>query len=216
VTGSAAVTEIVAVIPVKGLAKAKSRLSDRLTPAERAQLVLHLLDRVLAAVFASALVQRCLVVSPDPLVRTSAEAAGAVAVDEATPGAGQNAALEHARRVARRWNPTALLVLSGDLPLLTPQDLEMICRLGAEDGTVVVAPDRPRTGTNALHLRPPDLLPFRFGAGSFRQHVREARDCAARIRAYYGSGTAFDLDVPEDLDLIQRIDPTFKRTDPHR
>lgn len=192
-----------AVIPVKRLDQAKSRLAGRLSPAERSLLVVQLLDRVLEAVFASALVGDCLVVSPDPLVRAHAEAAGALGVDEVPPGGGQNPSLEWGRAVAQsRWHPSALLVLSGDLPLITPTDLDAIAQLGAKDGTVVLAPDRRRVGTNALYLRPPDLLPFRFGPDSRREHTTEAESRGLRVEIYQGVGTTFDLDLPEDLDVI--------------
>lgn len=191
------------VIPIKRLEQAKSRLAGCLEPAERARLVLRLLDHVLGAVFAAAPGGPCLVVSADPVVRAHAVAAGALAIDEATPGGGQNRSLEWGRIVARqRWQPAALLVLSGDLPLITSADLVAIGQLGAADGTVVLAPDRRRVGTNALLLRPPDLLSFQFGQDSLRAHASAAESRGLRVQTYNGMGTAFDLDVPEDLDRI--------------
>ncbi len=205
----------VAVIPVKDLGTAKSRLADRLSSTERADLVLGLLDRVLAAVSGSTLVDRWVVVSPDPVVRARAVARGAVAIEDGREGNGQNAALEHARSVARRWRPAALLVLSGDLPLVTAKDVDEIGRLGIAEGSVVLAPDRHGIGTNALCLRPPDLLPFRFGADSFRLHAAEAAARGLRVSVYRGLGTAYDLDRPDDVDLIESLDATFRIADLH-
>ncbi len=189
------------VIPIKGLERAKSRLAGRLTREERCALVLQLLDHVLGVVGAWTAVEHVVVVTPDPSVRARAEAVGAVAIDEVAE-AGQNAALEHARAMARRWGPRAMLVLSGDLPLLGAQDLEAIGRLGAKEGSIVLAPDRHGVGTNALLLHPPDLIPFRFGPDSFHQHLREAVARHLLVQVYRGVGTALDLDLPEDLDLI--------------
>ncbi len=124
-----------------------------------------------------------------------------MALDEEA-GAGQNGALEHARAMARQWHPRAMLVLSGDLPLLSAQDLEEMGRLGAREGSIVLAPDRHGVGTNALLLHPPDLIPFRFGPGSFHLHRREAEARHLRVQVYRGRGTAVDLDLPEDLDLV--------------
>jgi 2-phospho-L-lactate guanylyltransferase len=193
------------VIPIKGLEGAKSRLGDRLLSAERSALVLQVLDHVLTVVRASDVAERCVVVSSDPVVRARVDDSRAIAMDEAVPGAGQNAALEHARAAMRRWNPSALLVLSGDLPLLAPRDVLEMGRLGAEQGTVVLGPDRHGIGTNALLLHPPELIPFRFGPDSYHEHTREALARGLRIEVYRGRGIAFDLDLPEDLDLIQRL-----------
>ena len=100
-----------------------------------------------------------------------------------------------------------------DLPLVTTADLEEIGRLGLADGSVVLAPDRHGIGTNALYLRPPDLLPFRFGADSFRLHAQAAEARGLQTRVYRGLGTAYDLDLPEDVDLIQSVDSTFRIAD---
>lgn len=192
---------VIAVVPIKGLESAKSRLASRLGPHERSALVLRLLDHVLGVVGTWSAVERVVVVTPDPSVVERAEAFGATVIDEVA-GAGQNAALERARAIAHRWSPSAMLVLSGDLPLLVPRDLEEIGRLGATEGSVVLAPDRHGVGTNALLLRPPDLIPFRFGPDSFHRHIQEAESRRLRVRVYRGVGTALDLDLPEDLDLV--------------
>jgi len=188
-------------IPVKRLESAKSRLAGRLNREERCALVLHLLDHVLGAIGAWTAVDRVVVVTPDPRVRARAEAVGAMVLDEVA-GSGHNGALEHARAMARRWGPRAMLVLSGDLPLLRVQDLEEMGRLGARDGSVVLAPDRHGVGTNALLLHPPDLIPFRFGPDSFHLHRREGEARHLRVQVYRGIGTALDVDLPEDLDLV--------------
>ncbi len=233
--------EVVAVVPVKPLSTAKGRLATALGPAERAELVLRCLDRVLAAVGASPAVERCLVVSSDPTIGARASAAGAAWLDEANRGdrvggvrrrvatwgaedadvslaprpeergedlaTPHNRALEWARvEAVRRWHPEALLVLAGDLPLLTAADVEAMIALGAEPRTVVLAPDRHGSGTNALLLRPPDALPFRFGPNSFALHAEEAAARSLVVRTYRGRGTAVDVDDPDDLVVLARQD----------
>jgi 2-phospho-L-lactate guanylyltransferase len=197
--------DLVAVVPVKALAEAKSRLAPRLSPAARADLVLTMLDRVLAAVQASGQVGRCVVVSPDPAVRERAARAGATPLDEApaigeVPVTRHNAALGRARALALAWRPGALLVLAADLPFLTVANLQALAALGARDGTVVLAPDRAGTGTNALLLRPPGALPFCFGPDSYATHRQAAEERGLAVQLYRAPGTAFDLDQPADLD----------------
>lgn len=208
--GGPSLPSVTVVVPIKGLESAKSRLASHLGPDERSALVLRLLDHVLGVVAAWSAVERVVVVTPDPSVRARAEAIGAMTIDEVT-GAGQNAALERARALARHWSPAAMLVLSGDLPLLGQADLEEIGRLGATEGTVVFAPDRHGVGTNALLLHPPDLIPFRFGPDSFQRHAQEAESRGLRVRVYRRIGTALDLDLPEDLNLVEKLARTSTR-----
>jgi 2-phospho-L-lactate guanylyltransferase len=203
-------TRVVAVVPVKALATAKSRLAARLSPAERAEIVLRLLDRVITAAREASSIHRCLVVSTDPAVLTRADARGAEALQEPATGSpmGHNQALELARVVVgQRWNPDALLVLAGDLPLLIAADVDALVSLGARPESVVLAPDRNGTGTNALLLHPPDSLAFRFGPNSFAAHSRAAAARGLHLRVYRGRGTAYDVDRPEDLDALDEPSP---------
>ena len=60
-------------------------------------------------------------------------------------------------------------------------------------------PIAPGTGTNGLVLRPPGVIGFRFGTGSFAKHVAEVEQAGVPLVAVNRTGLAFDLDTPEDL-----------------
>ncbi len=67
-------------------------------------------------------------------------------------------------------------MLAADLPLIGPEDLEALARLGECSSRLVVAsPDRFEDGTNALLMRPPGVIPYALGPGSFKRHVARAR-----------------------------------------
>jgi len=192
---------IYAVVPVKTLAVAKSRLEPALSATERAGLVESLLQGVLRALAESGVVALTAVVSPDPRACALAQALGAVGLPD--PGGGLNAALEAGRTWAVAQGATALLVLLGDLPLLAGSDIAALAALlvaaPAADPTVVLAPDRRDGGTNAMLLRPPGALPFAFGLDSYRRHHAAATAAGVTVRLYRAPGTAFDLDTPSDL-----------------
>jgi 2-phospho-L-lactate guanylyltransferase len=201
-------TGVVVVVPVKALAAAKSRLAVRFSPDERAQIVLRLFDHVMTATREAGSIDRCLVVSADPAVLARAMACAAEVLEEPTTSSSSshNDALELGRAVVgQRWNPAALLVLAGDLPLLTAADLDAMVALGVEPGTIVLAPDRSGMGTNAMLMRPPDALAFHFGLNSFAAHTREAAARGLRLHVYRGRGTAHDVDLPEDLDALDEL-----------
>jgi len=67
---------------------------------------------------------------------------------------------------------------------------------------VALAPCRHGTGTNALFLRPPDLIAPGFGADSFRRHCDLARRAGLEPVIVRMPGLAFDLDTPLDWQTV--------------
>src|SRR4028119_136357 len=95
------------------------------------------------------------------------------------------------RRGAAQRGAPALRVLPADRPLIEPEDVLAVLA-GAASAPVVVAPDRARSGTNALLLRPPDALPFLFGPESFEAHLGAARDRGAEAWGREDGHLSFD------------------------
>ena len=115
---------------------------------------------------------------------------------------GLNAGLDQARGDAQADGIETLVVLHGDLPNLSAEDvLALLAGLGAVAAGrgVAIAPDRTGAGTNGLGLRPPGAIAFRFGTGSFAAHLSEAEAAGAALSVVERPGLAFDLDTPEDL-----------------
>lgn len=188
---------IFGVIPVKDLAGTKSRLSPVLTPEGRAGLTVYMMKNVLSAMRAAGIEHVC-VVSPDRMVLGMAEEAGASPLRQESRGL--NPALEEARSWAISEGASALLVLPADLPLLKPPDVEVLLEAAEVEGPVVaIAPDSAGSGTNALLLRPPGVLPFLFGPNSFEAHLHAARERGLEPRVSERPRLAFDLDTAGDL-----------------
>jgi 2-phospho-L-lactate guanylyltransferase len=70
---------------------------------------------------------------------------------------------------------------------------------------VVIAPDRHMKGTNALLLSPANLIEYDFGGDSFERHCARARRAGARLEIVNLPSLGLDLDVPEDLELVRKI-----------
>ena len=199
--GPADLSRLVAIIPVRALEGAKSRLGGTLDAEERQALVLGLLDRTVRAADAAGPIATVVVVSRDPVVLRAASAAGATPIRQVDDG------LNEGLRAATRWaiadGATAVLVLAGDLPGISVAAIEDLVAEAAERlepgrPLVAIVPDRHGRGTNALLVAPPDAISFAFGAASRTAHLAAASATRATTVELAGP-LALDLDLPEDL-----------------
>lgn len=203
-------SRIWAVVPIRGLRTAKTRLSPDLDPAERLTLVTEMLRRTLVATRDAESIEGTVVVTLDPAVAGIATAHRAVGLVDILPGL--NEAILAARSLAVSREASAVLILPADLPSVTAERLEALVSeargalAGAADagrgipahGLVAVVPDRHREGTNALLVAPADLIEPDFGPGSGAAH----RAAAAAVGAFYlemDGPLTLDVDTPADL-----------------
>jgi 2-phospho-L-lactate guanylyltransferase len=204
------------VLPVKVLARAKSRLAV-LAGDRRRELALALAADTVAAVLACPAVARVIVVTSDPVAGPLLAALGAVVVpdepagldgpdDPTDPGLQDllNAALRHGAAVAaRRWPGTGFAALTADLPALRPAELATALHaaedVGATAGRAAFVPDAAGVGTT-LYAVPPggDFRPL-FGGAS---RARHAASGAAEIDLDDMTGLRRDVDTPEDLQAV--------------
>jgi 2-phospho-L-lactate guanylyltransferase len=183
------------IVPHRGLSVAKTRLAPVLGPDERIELARTLLKSVLAVVRQA--VSDVVVISPAADLEPIITDAGARLVVQR--GMGLNQGLDQARSEAVADGIQTLAVLHGDLPNLTPDDVRALLDAVTGDRGVAIAPDRAGAGTNGMALRPPQVIGFRFGQGSFAAHQVQAQDAGLSPTIVERPGLAFDLDTPEDL-----------------
>ena len=192
----------IAVVPVKTLALAKTRLAAALSPDERIALMRQTLRRVLGALDLPQIAMR-VVVSPDEGILRDARAAGAHGLLQASVGL--NPGLVEARDWAMANGAEALLIALGDLPLLSREHVAALLAQGGGPNSLVLAPDRHGTGTNLLLLHPPDAIPFQFGGGSFARHLAAAEAEGLTAHLHEHPATALDLDTPDDLAALEGL-----------
>jgi 2-phospho-L-lactate guanylyltransferase len=192
-----------ALIPVKSLSEAKSRLATHLTQSQRAQLMLDMLHHVLCVLQDSKAFESIAVVSSDLYVLEQAQHWGVQAREEQAQG--HNPALHAAalQELATGANDnTALLTISADLPLLGVQDVRKMLER-AEEYDVVLAQSQEGTGTNALLVHPPLAVPYVFGLNSLQQFISEAQQRHLRYTCYHSLGLSLDIDTYNDLATLQ-------------
>ncbi len=190
-----------AVVPVKSLREAKSRLASALSPEERSALTLSMLNHVLATIRESGVISSIGIVSPNS---TELRLSEDIAVIEQTR-TGLNNHLEEGREWAISNGADAFMIIFADLPLLTPDDIRAIIDIGEAKGTVVLAPDRHGGGTNILLSHPASLSTLAFGQGSYQKHQAQALADGCRIETYISEGTSLDIDTPEDLSFWRTV-----------
>ena len=190
-----------AVVPVKSLQEAKSRLTAALSPEERSALTLNMLNHVLATITESGVISKIGIVSPNS---AELQLPKDIAVIEQMRS-GLNNHLEEGREWAISNGADALMIIFADLPLLTPDDIRAITNIGKARGTLVLAPDRHGGGTNIMLTHPASLSTFAFGQGSYQKHRAQTLPDRSRIKTYISKGTALDIDTPEDLSFWRTV-----------
>jgi len=195
-----------AVVPIRGLRTAKTRLGADLAPEQRLALVTEMLRRTLVATRDASAIAGTIVVTLDPAAARLAKSHGAIGLVERVPGL--NEAIHAGRSLATARRATAVLVLPADLPRVTAAaiselvDASREASEGASDlglrGHVTLVPDRHGEGTNALLLSPPAVIEPAFGTASRATHRAEALAAGATYLEI-GGPLGLDVDTPADL-----------------
>jgi 2-phospho-L-lactate guanylyltransferase len=183
------------VVPLKPLARAKSRLSDTAGDGVRPGLALAFAQDTVGAALSCPAVRDVVVVTDDPLAGHELAALGARIVADA-PGAGLNAALAHAEDAVRTVRPESpVAALNADLPALRPAELARVLDAAAEFPRAFLA-DAAGMGTTLLAAGPGTELRPAFGTDSRARH----RDSGA-VELVPGpvDSVRQDVDTGEDL-----------------
>ena len=187
-----------ALLPVKSLARAKSRLRDHFSDEDRIEIARALFEDALE-LCAAADFLTWWVVSDDADVLGQAARRDLNTLTDA--GAGLNAALRHAVARLRAEGAQSFTIVPADVPLAYRGDLVDLLDTGATSDIVVV-PSRSDGGTNALHLGEAGLIDPQFGPGSLRAHVGLAEARKLRCSILSLPRLELDIDTIEDVDAF--------------
>ncbi|MFE2097306.1 2-phospho-L-lactate guanylyltransferase [Streptomyces sp. PTD9-10] len=183
------------VIPLKPLARAKSRLSDTAGDGVRPGLALAFAQDTVSAALACPAVSDVLVVTDDALAGRELAALGARIVPDA-PASGLNAALAHGAATVREMRPgAAVAALNADLPALRPLELSRVLSAAAEFPRAFLA-DAAALGTTLLAATPDQELRPAFGTDSRARHRTSG---ARELDLTEVDSVRQDVDTGEDL-----------------
>ena len=171
-----------ALVPLRRLETAKTRLGELLDKGERAALAAAMATDVLGALTRHRHIASVTLVSDDPGAGALASALGVTHVPESQLAvSGLNRVLGAAVAALPSGGANYGLVLHADLPLLRESDISALLE-ALENSDLVIGTDSAGAGTNALgfHLdRPPAM---QFGEDSCARHATWARAAGMRVK----------------------------------
>jgi 2-phospho-L-lactate guanylyltransferase len=190
-----------ALIPVKSLDRAKSRLAPVLNASERRVLAVLMLQDVLEQAIQCPLVEHIAVVTADTDIAGMLRKWPVRVIDEQQPR-GQSRAVRYACDRLAAAGASSVVVLSADIPTALASEVGELLQAATRSPSVVVATDRHGTGSNGLALSPPTAIHPCFGHNSLRRHHESAARNGVPVATLRLRGLALDIDDPSDLMLL--------------
>ncbi|MDO9084569.1 MAG: 2-phospho-L-lactate guanylyltransferase [Anaerolineaceae bacterium] len=191
-----------AVIPIKTLEKAKNRLASVLSKEDRKKLVLQLFEHTLQELTDWQILEGILVVSSDPYINQFVAPYGFEFLLEKQPN-GLNGSTQLAAEFLDRKGVEAMLVVHGDLPLVSQKELNRLVEAAPSHG-ILIAPDRHQSGTNVLWVAPPLIIPFAYGCDSFQKHQELANNVNCPLVIFQSETLGLDIDFPDDFSFYSQ------------
>ena len=188
-------------IPVKDLSKANERLASVLSKKQRTDLAYVMLEDVFSAVGESKLADNRVIVTLDRKAEKMAIEEGFDVIREETQ-LGESSSVDLAMQVCRKMGAKSVLVIPGDTPLITGEDLDFVLEKEQKGKSVILIPSEDELGTNAILRKPPDSIPSMFGDDSFRKHKEEAERRYVPYDVYKNFNISIDIDEPEDIETF--------------
>ena len=192
-----------ALVPLKDLVQAKTRLAGLLRPSERRALAQAMVEDVLAVSSRHPQISRVTLVSDDPCAGLLASKYRIDCWPETDLDChGLNAVVQRASERLITEVDEPLLVLHGDLPLLTAADISAVLDCQQRLGGLVIACDQQGSGTNVLAFDRASVPVFCFGVDSCARHLAAARSAGVAAQVLQRWGTATDVDEARDLAVL--------------
>lgn len=189
------------VVPLKPLARAKSRLGKAAGEELRPRFALAFAQDTVSAALSCRAVRDVVVVTDDRTAGAALAALGARVVAD-VPAAGLNAALEHGARSVLALRPdAAVAALNADLPALRPEELARVLDFSTAFPRAFVT-DTQGIGTTFLSAAPGVELRPAFGGPSAARHLASG---AAEISLPGLDSVRRDVDTGEDLRVAMAL-----------
>lgn len=196
--------DIWAVVPVKDTGDAKQRLAHALTPPQRQELALAMVEDVLDALAATPGLSGLAVVTVDARVqKLAAKRRIRIFADDARSG--HTAAVAGAARRLAAEGHGGMLAMPGDIPLASAAEINRLLQAHGRAPAVTICPAHDGRGSNAVICSPPDAVPLKFGNDSFQPHLAAARALGIEPAVLHLPGIGLDIDNPTDIEAFMGV-----------
>ena len=190
-----------ALLPVKDLVQAKTRLSGVLAPHERRHLAQAMVEDVLSVLCEVRGLQGIQLLSDDPAAGLLAHKYQVELMEESALGcSGLNPVIEAGVGLLAAREIDRVMVVHCDVPLVQVGDLEeFLSELNAPGVDLLLCPDLEGTGTNLMGFEVSHPPEFHYGPGSCQAHLASAQTLGQRARLWQNARIGLDVDTPADL-----------------
>lgn len=190
--------KIAAVIPMKSLHSAKSRLSNILTAQQRKNLAMYLLDATIKEIKKSCIISEIIIVSNDKAVKNYSCLNNLKYIKDSEEGVNKAVILADNYCIDNGIN--ANIVIPHDLPFISAKEIDEICTMSNKyHKCIIICPSKRFDGTNILFRKPPDVIKTHYDDNSYMNHLKEAYKFKIPIESLDIVKLRFDLDTKEDL-----------------
>ena len=94
---------------------------------------------------------------------------------------------------------TDILQIPGDVPLVTPREIEQVVNQHLPAPSMTIVPARDKKGSNCVICSPPNSVPLQFGNNSFFPHLKVAQNLGITPTIIKLPGLGLDIDTEADL-----------------
>ncbi|NHI94423.1 MAG: 2-phospho-L-lactate guanylyltransferase [Candidatus Lokiarchaeota archaeon] len=104
----------------------------------------------------------------------------------------------------------SVLILHSDIPSITPEDLDLIVKKANSSNKIaILVPSEKKDGTNAVYIKPANLMDFQFGKNSYEKHLEQLKK-VKNIDLFVLENKNLSLDIDTYEDLIKFIERKTK------
>lgn len=190
--------KIAAVIPMKNLHFAKSRLSTILTLQQRKNLAFFLLNTTIKTLKESRLINEIIIVSSDKTIEKFSFENSLKFIKDSDSGV--NNAVILADHYCINNDIDANIVIPHDLPFISAKEIDQICNMSKKyPKCIIICPSKRFDGTNILFRKPPNVIKTFYDDNSYMNHLKEAQRLNIPIESLELDNLMFDIDTKEDL-----------------
>jgi 2-phospho-L-lactate guanylyltransferase len=197
--------KIFAIVPVKSFENAKSRFGSLLSTHGRIRLSGMFLERTISTLKKTPSIQKILLVSADARIKGIASDYGVTFLEEMKE-AGVNSAVKLADEFCFSARADASLVLPTDLPLIVPEDIEIMCKsVLEEEDCVILCPSYKFDGSNVLLRKPCNIISTSYDKESYPNHVLAGIRSNVKTRVLFLDRLMIDIDTVNDIKKMLSI-----------